>query len=419
MRPWALILGVPVVLGACGASPASAHPAPATSPAIAPSADASQDVHETATGAASLRPTATTTPTASPPAGRWVKAGTIAPPIDVSTMAETPTGEVVAIGWPPCQDPNDDDRGVASIVIGDPLTGAWRTAGPAAPAFGYGSHVWLSDGRLLVAGGTTADARDRRETLVYDPAMGAWSRVGSLRRARSAPMVALSGGGALIVGGGSISGEMNYDLQASVEAWDPRTGTWSTAGRLPEAREPVLTVLANGRVLAVGGWIDVDEYSVATDIYDPRTRRWTDVADVPAMLAESSVVPLEDGGALVVGIDADSGDWAAFRLDPHAGIWSRTVSPTSWGIVGSFGLGRLLLEGDALMIDDANSGVVQALPPVPEDLVLYPAPVPLADGSLLFSGTASDAVDDPSSEDDAESLCVPRQQATFWRFVPD
>jgi hypothetical protein len=419
MRPWALLLGVPVMLGACGASPARADPAPATSPAVAPSADASLDIHETASGAPGLRPVATPTPTASPAAGRWVNAGTFAPPIDVSTMAQPRTGEVVAIGWSPCPDPNDDDPGPASIVIGDPLTGAWRSAGLAATVFGYGSHVWLSDGRLLVAGGATADGKDRRETLVYDPATGAWSRVGSLRTARSAPMIALPGGGALIVGGASVSGEMNYDLHASAEAWDPRAGTWSAAGRLSEARSPSLAVLADGRVLAVGGSKDVDEYSVATDIYDPRTGRWTAAADVPAMIALSDVVPLEDGGALVLGMDEDSGDWAAFRLDPHAGTWSRTVSPTLWGVLGSFGLGHLLLEGDAVTIHNANTGVERTLPLMPEDVVSGGSPVPLADGSLLFPSAASDVFEDPSSEGEGESRCVPRQQTTFWRFVPD
>ena len=62
--------------------------------------------------------------------------------------------------------------------------------------------VTLTDGRLLAIGGVNASGKATAETDLFDPASGTWQKVGDL----PIPLywssaAALSGGGAVVVGG--------------------------------------------------------------------------------------------------------------------------------------------------------------------------------------------------------------------------
>ncbi len=90
----------------------------------------------------------------------------------------------------------------------------------------------LGDGRVLVAGGERYGA-PKREVLVYcaiyDPTANSWSGPCPYRSARSLPALTLLRDGSMLMTGGYGAERRVIDA----ERFDPRTKTWSPAGRLP------------------------------------------------------------------------------------------------------------------------------------------------------------------------------------------
>ena len=134
----------------------------------------------------------------------------------------------------------------------------------------------LNDGRVMIVGGQTiqgTDFKNLSSAELYDPLTGSFSATGSMstpRRWHTATL--LADGRVLIVGG--ISGPTNRDRQASAEIYDPATGEFSSTGQMSIARVfHTATRLADGRVLIAGEYQDQGSPSViaSAEIYDPDT----------------------------------------------------------------------------------------------------------------------------------------------------
>ena len=111
---------------------------------------------------------------------------------------------------------------------------------------------------------------------MWDPATGTFGPAGSLAEARDwHTATPLSDGRVLVVGGtdGGDAGS-SFDPEgvlASAEVWDPATGTFGPAGSLAgPAILHTATPLPDGRVLVIGGW-DGDEYLASTEAWSPLT----------------------------------------------------------------------------------------------------------------------------------------------------
>src|SRR5215207_7265482 len=88
---------------------------------------------------------------------------------------------------------------------------------------------------------------------------------------------------------------------AGVAAQD---SSWQPAVPMIEAREQhTATVLADGRVLVVGG--SHNGGSATAELYDPRTREWTYTGSLASKRGGQPAVLLEDGRVLVVGVTTD------------------------------------------------------------------------------------------------------------------
>jgi N-acetylneuraminic acid mutarotase len=83
------------------------------------------------------------------------------------------------------------------------------------------------------------------------------------------------------------------------EAYDPRTGHWSTLEPLPFGRSPVAGAALAGRFLVIGGE-DASEQKVyrEVDAYDPRTQRWARLPPLPAGL--QGIGAVVDSGRLLL-----------------------------------------------------------------------------------------------------------------------
>ena len=113
----------------------------------------------------------------------------------------------------------------------------------------------LPDGKVLVAGGFPIPRHALASAELYDPATGTWSATGSLNIGRGWSHTAtplLADGRVLVVGGFGFS----FGALRSAELYDPATGTWAgdRPARARTVQIHVATLLPDGRVLVVGGF---------------------------------------------------------------------------------------------------------------------------------------------------------------------
>jgi hypothetical protein len=125
----------------------------------------------------------------------------------------------------------------------------------------------LPDGRVLIVGGWSGSlsiggihaGKPVATAEVYDASTGRFSIAGPLATARFSHVAATLPGGKILIAGGSDSADpsdrtVEPHPLASVELYDPAAGSFSPAASMSMPRVgPTATVLADGKVLVVGG----------------------------------------------------------------------------------------------------------------------------------------------------------------------
>jgi hypothetical protein len=222
--------------------------------------------------------------------------------------------------------------GFAYPAVLDP--GWTLTSSSMAVARKWFQAVRLSDGRVLVAGGTTASgATDAAE--IFDPTSSTWSMTGSMNVRRSYfAMAPLSGSSALATGGASVSAN-----EGSAEIFEG--GSWTNVDPLGVARQLHAAVtLADGRVLVAGGRDGSTEHMSAT-IFNPSDRHWTAVHAMNSARSQYPLVLLPSGRVLAV-----SGAVGA----TYAGSEVYDVGADTWTATGPMG-GRRSLHTASVLSD--------------------------------------------------------------------
>jgi len=244
---------------------------------------------------------------------------------------------------------------LASAEIFDPAAGAWTAVAPMtvprakhtatlldAPVCETASPPgWC--GQILVAGGINVGTAE-----VFDPLLGSWTPVGSMAGPRASHTATPLTDGRVLVVGGSANGSL--PALATAEIYDPYTATWSATGSLNVRRlNHTATVLGDGRVLAAGG-IDALDGSEdprpgsepilqndraplrSAEIWDSATGAWTQAPAQAQGRELHTANLLGDGNVLVAGgddlnsrITGDSGPLGARPFvelfDAPAGPW--------------------------------------------------------------------------------------------------
>jgi hypothetical protein len=135
--------------------------------------------------------------------------------------------------------------------------------------------------------------------------------------------------------------DTNDNFTASAELYNSSTGTWTPTGSMSTGRvDFVLTVLANGQVLAAGG----DGYNVTfsnAELYNPATGTWIPTGSMTSGYSGGGAVLLQDGQVLaLVGGDAD-------LYNPSTGTWTTTTrEPSGGGFAGLLRNGLAFFGGD-------------------------------------------------------------------------
>ena len=353
----ALAVGCAVALGGCGGDAERATTA-AVATAVAPTA---------------IAPTATFA-SAAP---EWLP----------TVLPDTPTPTAVPPTATPAPTATPHAPSIATLYTTHDATRL------AAPRFNHTAAL-LPDGRVILGGGSSGAGsfdidNDKFITPipathfdVYDPAKG-WSVIspaGDDQAIFDASMVLMEDGTVLAVG---ISGdETEEGFSPAAAILDPATQLWTPLpapsissrddylvtlfqGNQAIANGPLLALLQDGRVIAVGDrkftkddgftYLNASE----TEIFDPRAGQWQSASDTNNISESSTLVALQNGGALLVhNAYTDDDDIGAEIYDPVADKWNvvpgiRGALRTPKAVVLSDG--RILVAGEILAASEIDT----------------------------------------------------------------
>jgi len=185
-------------------------------------------------------------------------------------------------------------------------TDTWTAAPPMLTERVSGhSATLLADGRLLVAGGVKSAGGTAAADL-FDPATSTWTAaapMGTMRSSHTATR--LPDGRVLVTGGSTVSTSTSqgYVNNASAEIYDPVANTWTATPPMSVARSHhTATLLADGKVLVVGGENATYLVEATAELYDPATNAWTSPRAQPlAARSQHTATLLASGKVLVAG----------------------------------------------------------------------------------------------------------------------
>ena len=190
---------------------------------------------------------------------------------------------------------------LASAELYNPATGTFASASALPAPRLWHTATALTGGRVLVAGGATLPGgivTPAASVYVYSPDVDSWSTTGTMLTARYRHGAARLADGRVLVAGGSTAGNT---ILSSAEIWNPVTGSWvGTAAMTTPRRGFTLTALADGRALAVGGLSGPGQIVGTAEIYDPASDHWTAIPGLLPRYGHRAFL-LPDGRVLIAG----------------------------------------------------------------------------------------------------------------------
>jgi hypothetical protein len=203
--------------------------------------------------------------------------------------------------------------GDASAELFDPSTGAFTLTGSmTTPRYGATATL-LANGKVLVTGGFgpgTSSLPRLNSAELYDPLARTFSATGSMADARVLHTATLLSDGRVLIAGGTRDGGGGGAALASAELYDPVTGTFATTGgMLTDRAEHTATLLASGEVLIAGGWNghaadaadDPPWDPLFTELFDPSSGAFKASGGMSTTRIGHSAIRLANGQVLVLG----------------------------------------------------------------------------------------------------------------------
>ncbi|MDQ3144257.1 MAG: PDZ domain-containing protein [Pseudomonadota bacterium] len=260
-------------------------------------------------------------------------------------------------GYPPGRLPSD------LVQIYDPATSRW-SLGPKLPQPIHHTHVAAAAGKLYLLGGEIEGASTGNpekfvaDTWVHDPAVGGWAKRATMPTPRGGGGKAVIDGKIYVAGGRPPGG-------SAFEVYDPATDKWEKLPDLPTQRNHLAMVALNGKIIVAGGRTGPGAMAERVDtveIYDPKTRRWTKGAPLPA--PRGGITGAAHAGCMfvfggegerthVLGLTPNT-----YGYDPRANRWTKLpdLPIAIHGLKGSAVIGgRIFLPGGGITLG-GNSG---------------------------------------------------------------
>ncbi len=330
----------------------------------APSATGAYTVIATSSADANYNAAAVVLVTAKP--SPFSPAGNLVSPREFHTAILLADGTVLVAGGG--EDEVDCLEGSYSAELYDPVLGSSALISPMIDRRYAQTSTLLQNGKVLITGGFSFDAREcsgpgtsppLASAELYDPSSGSFAPTGSMSAARGAHTATLlSSGKVLIVGGGNTGGgrpPFAGDGSATAEVYDPATGTFTPTAKLSTARiGQTATLLLDGKVLIAGGITSGSSGGsplATAELYDPLTGAFTVVGTMTAPRAGHTATLLPDGKVLITGGFTDSslaGTDTAEIYDPAKASFLATNQPM---VVGRWAhTATLLPDGTVLLV---------------------------------------------------------------------
>jgi hypothetical protein len=176
-----------------------------------------------------------------PATERWTATGNMIEVVHHHKATLLSDGTVL-VGSSQRYDPSTRSWSSTDCVVGQPVEE--ERFGPCNIGY-YGTATLLTDGTLLLAGGTP--------TVLYDPASGIWTAIGGMIPSRVDFTATLLPGGKVLAAGGTGSGFPDL-ARTSAELYDPSAASWAPTASMAEGRyRHVAILLLDGTVLVAGG----------------------------------------------------------------------------------------------------------------------------------------------------------------------
>ena len=209
-----------------------------------------------------------------PSTGQWKVVGEMTIARSFFTTDLLPTGKAIAVGGRVHTGPDYFDyHAIAWADLYDPATRKWSATGTMSISREDHSTSLLSNGQVLMMGGTTVDFNGITvaSAELYDSTTGAWTTTGSMLQGRERFTATLLQNGQVLVAGGDYYDGINGGFLSECELYDPGLGTWSATGSMATPRNGARAVLLpDGRVLIAGGETDFNYIPTASaELYSP------------------------------------------------------------------------------------------------------------------------------------------------------
>jgi|GEM_PF-1681544 len=179
-------------------------------------------------------------------------------------------------------------------LLFQPGTQTWTDVPMAQPRY-YHASVKLLDGRVVALGGYRPGYGALADVEVFDPATASWTPGAGLLQARYVLGATLLQDGRVLLAGGYSSAPLDV-----AEIWDPVTGSSSIAPLPTAASEFPMVTLTSGEALGVGGFVGTASAD-ATSTFNASTGSWTTSPGAPFGQYGGALLALPGAGALLFG----------------------------------------------------------------------------------------------------------------------
>jgi len=241
----------------------------------------------------------------------------------------------------------------------DPQTGRFALTGDMGVGRVLHTATLLTDGRVLIAGGTDRSGGGGAATAsaeLYDPSTGTFTPTGSMNTDRAQHTATRMTSGEVLIAGGwnghaaDAADDPPWD-PLFTELFDPTSGTFVSTGSMSTTRiGHTATLLGDGRVLVLGGILSLQNlHSQPSDpqyaeIYDPVTQTFSGLDDLTISRQEYTVTLLKSGAVLLTG----------GKLLDLVVATTELLNPTTGALTVTGGLGTERVGHTATLLNDGR-----------------------------------------------------------------
>jgi serine/threonine-protein kinase PknK len=234
-----------------------------------------------------------------PATGKSEEVASLDPPVhDAAGVADDGKYFVIGGGTPPIR------TTVQAVQPGGATSVAGNIPEPRA------DHVATRVDKTIYALGGGDEASHLVQSVVASDDGATWRQAGTLAEPVRYPAIAVVSGAIYLFGG--VSSSEGTDT-ASVQKYDPGSGTTTVVGKLPAPLSHASAVVLGGRVYVLGGFVN-NQVTAQVLAFEPGSGAITQAGSLPAAVTDAAAVTIGDKGYLAGGQGTDRAPVASVTI---------------------------------------------------------------------------------------------------------